>query len=159
MRAYNPIWANSEHTMIDIILDHPTYGEIPFTADPDDVEPHGRELFARAVAGEFGEIQEFVPQEIELIPISITRRQCAIEMLYRGLITNDEAIAMASSSTPPALIENIFNTFAEPEKTIARIDFSANSYLRNNLLLNILMTNIGASGQDIDRFFIDAAKH
>lgn len=35
---------------VDIELNHPDYGWIPFTADPNDVELHGRELFAAAVA-------------------------------------------------------------------------------------------------------------
>ena len=33
---------------------------MPFTATPDDSEAHGRELFERALAGEFGEIAEYV---------------------------------------------------------------------------------------------------
>jgi hypothetical protein len=36
---------NSQGT-IDCIIDHPTLGPIPFTADPNDIEPHGREIFA-----------------------------------------------------------------------------------------------------------------
>lgn len=39
---------------IDIVIDHPVYGLIPFTASEKDVEEHGRELFARAKGGEFG---------------------------------------------------------------------------------------------------------
>lgn len=31
---------------INCEINHPVYGWIPFTASPDDVEPHGRELFA-----------------------------------------------------------------------------------------------------------------
>lgn len=33
---------------------------VPFTASPDDTEPHGVELYNRAMAGEFGEIAPFV---------------------------------------------------------------------------------------------------
>ncbi len=29
---------------------------VPFSASPTDPEPHGREIFARAAAGEFGEV-------------------------------------------------------------------------------------------------------
>ena len=35
---------NSQGT-IDCEIEHVTYGWIPFTADPNDVEPHGREMF------------------------------------------------------------------------------------------------------------------
>ena len=40
---------------------------VPFTALPDDVETHGRELFERAVSGDFGEIEEYTPPtELEI---------------------------------------------------------------------------------------------
>ncbi len=61
MDAKNPQWVNAENTMIDLIVTHPVFGEIPFTASPDDVEEHGRELFAKAVAGEFGPVADYVP--------------------------------------------------------------------------------------------------
>jgi hypothetical protein len=56
--AKNPVWANAEHTMIDCEINHPTYGWIPFTASPDDVEAHGREVFA---ALSKGDVAEYVP--------------------------------------------------------------------------------------------------
>ena len=37
---------------------------VPFTASPDDSEPHGAELYARAMAGEFGEISPYVEPPI-----------------------------------------------------------------------------------------------
>ena len=37
---------NADNT-IDCEIEHPDYGWIPFTASPDDVEVHGRELFAQ----------------------------------------------------------------------------------------------------------------
>lgn len=35
---------------IDCEIDHPIYGWIPFTADQNDVEEHGREIYAKALA-------------------------------------------------------------------------------------------------------------
>lgn len=49
------------HGTIDIDIEHPVYGWIPFTASPDDVELHGRELYAQAEAGAFGIVAE-IPQ-------------------------------------------------------------------------------------------------
>jgi hypothetical protein len=59
----DPVWANVEHTLIDCVITTSQFGdeELPFTADPNDVEPHGRALFERIVAGEFGQIGEYVP--------------------------------------------------------------------------------------------------
>mgnify|MGYP001301195200 CR=1 FL=1 len=54
---------------IDCELDHPVYGWIPFTASPDDPEQHGRELYARIIAGEFGEIAPHVEPEPVPLPV------------------------------------------------------------------------------------------
>lgn len=45
---------------IDLELNHPTYGWIPFTASPDDVEEHGKAIYAKAIAGDYGPIAPFV---------------------------------------------------------------------------------------------------
>lgn len=34
----------------DCEIEHPSFGWIPFTADPNDVEPHGREICAAIAA-------------------------------------------------------------------------------------------------------------
>ena len=60
MQAKNPKWANAENTLIDLEVEHPEYGWIPFTVNPDDVEAYGRQLYAEAVAGQFGPVAEYV---------------------------------------------------------------------------------------------------
>ena len=66
-----PRWANAEHTRINMVTLFEElaeqYGPIPFTASPDDTEEHGRDLFERALAGEFGEIAEYEPPAVEVI--------------------------------------------------------------------------------------------
>lgn len=66
-QAKNPKWANPEKTIIDLTVTHAEYGEIPFTASPEDTEQHGRDLFARAVAGEFGPVAEYDGPSAETI--------------------------------------------------------------------------------------------
>ena len=68
-------WVDAAHTMINLTGTHPVYGEVPFAADPNDTEAHGRDLFARAVAGEFGLIAEYV--EPEKTPEQIQREMVA----------------------------------------------------------------------------------
>lgn len=54
---------------IDCEYQHPDFGWIPFTADPNDPEELGREIYRRAVNGEFGKIkpyQEAVKTQTEL---------------------------------------------------------------------------------------------
>lgn len=60
MQVKNPQWANTQHTLINLEIEHPEYGWIPFTANPNDVEEHGRQLYAEAAAGQFGPIAEYV---------------------------------------------------------------------------------------------------
>lgn len=65
--ARNPIWANYEKTAINLEVDFDELDEIfvDFTASSSDPEPHGADLYNRAIAGEFGEIADFpIPDNI-----------------------------------------------------------------------------------------------
>ena len=56
--------ANARYTefgTIDLELNHPEHGWLPFTADPADLELHGRIIYARAVQGEAGPIAPYEP--------------------------------------------------------------------------------------------------
>jgi hypothetical protein len=60
--AKDPRWANAERTMIDLTIKWEGINEeYPFTASPNDVEAHGRAIFAAAVAGEYGTVAEYLP--------------------------------------------------------------------------------------------------
>ena len=66
--AKNPKWANAEHTIIDLTIKWDAIPqELPFSANPNDPEQYGREIFKAAVDGHFGAIAEYVapPQPIE----------------------------------------------------------------------------------------------
>lgn len=91
------------------------------------------------------------------VPASITRRQCALEMLARDLIAGPEAVAMVATATPPALVEALITAMPEPDATLARVDFAAGTYERDTPLLTALMTAQGATSADIDAFFRAAA--
>ena len=68
--ARNPQWGNAEHTLIDVEAkwEHlESEGYLPFTANPNDTEAHGVDLYQRCVNGEFGTIAEYVaPPEPEV---------------------------------------------------------------------------------------------
>jgi len=62
--ARNPKWADAAQTMINIEVNfnHISDEEYsPFTANPLDVEPHGIEIYNRAVAGDFGPVADYIP--------------------------------------------------------------------------------------------------
>lgn len=63
--AKNPVWADAEHTMIDLVIKWDQIDvELPFTASPTDVEAHGRAIYEAALGGQFGPIAEFpAPEE------------------------------------------------------------------------------------------------
>jgi hypothetical protein len=63
MNYRNPIF-NFDQT-VNCEINHPIYGWIPFTASPDDVEAHGRELYAEIL--EAGDIAPYIitPPTIE----------------------------------------------------------------------------------------------
>lgn len=71
MQVRNLQYSVANNSTIDMEIEHPDYGWIPFTANPKDVEQYGKELFSQAVAGEFGEIAAYIPPSIEFLETKI----------------------------------------------------------------------------------------
>lgn len=90
------------------------------------------------------------------VPESITRRQCALQLLALGLITGSEAVAMTRDGTPPATIQAYFNSLPEEERVMAEIDFAATSYYRSNSRLNAILSLNNMQEEDADAFFVAA---
>lgn len=59
---------------IDCEIEHPVYGWIPFTASPEDTESLGKEIYAKAVSGEYGPVAPYVAP-----PVSREQQVVAIE--------------------------------------------------------------------------------
>lgn len=95
-----------------------------------------------------------------VVPTSITRRQCALQLLAIQAITPTEALAMTKSAELPAPIAAIFDqsvangTMTAEQRILAEIDFAAINYYRNNSLLGMM----GLTEEGIDQFFIAAAQ-
>lgn len=68
----SPQWANAEHTMINCEITTSQFSNkvLPFTADQNDVEAHGRAIFADIVAGTYGPIAEYVPPPEPIQPVT-----------------------------------------------------------------------------------------
>lgn len=63
-----PVWADAAQTRIDCVITTSQFGneQLPFTADQNDIEPHGRKIFADLIAGKYGPIGDYVtPPEPE----------------------------------------------------------------------------------------------
>lgn len=72
--AKNPVWANEEQTVIELDCKFSHYaaigitendGYLSFTADPNDPEAHGRQIYANAVNGDYGTVGAYVAPEGE----------------------------------------------------------------------------------------------
>lgn len=94
------------------------------------------------------------------VPASITRRQCALQLLAMNTITSQEALDMTKTATVPAAIAQIFDAqvaggaWTAEQRTLAEIDFAADNYYRSNNLMSVM----GLTEQEIDGFFIAADK-
>jgi hypothetical protein len=123
--AKNPIWVNQEQTLIDLIIKwEDVERELPFTASASDVEQHGKELFAAALRGEFGEIFPYVPPEPNptYYPI-LSRRQLRLGLLKLGVTTTQ--------------VDSVISNFPEPERSVALIEWQdATGYQRNHPLVH-----------------------
>jgi len=58
-------WCNREHSTFECDVTFTKLGTVPFTPTANDSEAHGREIYARCMAGEFGPIADYVLQPDE----------------------------------------------------------------------------------------------
>ena len=102
-RARNPRWTNAEHNMIDLEVDFMPLDEewLPYTCTPDDVVAHSRELYRRAVAGDFGIIADEIERTEEDLWTPVTNERVAVSkealvqvLLEKGVLTDEEVDAI-----------------------------------------------------------------
>ncbi|WP_122761463.1 phage tail protein, partial [Pseudomonas viridiflava] len=76
LSARNPHWSTPARTTIELMVAFEgmvdVYGELPFTASPHDPEAHGVDLYERALAGEFGPVQD-TPLELVRVQVMCAR--------------------------------------------------------------------------------------
>lgn len=137
-----------------------TWGQCPAIPNPI-ILPNGDRVHCAALDTDYGGyrlVALMMEQPAPAVPAVITRRQCALEMMARGLITPQEALAMTKTGEAPSMVSSMFFQLpTEADRVSAEIDFAADSYLRDNPLLVGLMTAVGASESDIDAFFVSSA--
>lgn len=83
----NCVWANPEQTLLSCEVDFDDLQEefVPFAAVASGDYPHSHDIFARAVAGEFGDIKPF--------SISPEEKAARIRQQRDSLLTQVDAIA------------------------------------------------------------------
>jgi hypothetical protein len=79
----NPKWSNLEHTTIDCEVDfgHLDDEFVPFTADPTDKMEYSKTIFDECVAGQYGEIGEYVAPPPPPAPAAPTKEELMAKLL------------------------------------------------------------------------------
>lgn len=90
---------NAKHVsggLIDCEYEHPVHGWIPYTANQNDSEALGREIYALAAAGTVADAD---PEPAPAVPQSVTMRQARLALLAAGLLDSVQtAIAAAGAA-------------------------------------------------------------
>jgi len=135
--ATNPQYLNAEGTAItlDCEFSHLPGETHPFCAMPTDVEVHGREVYARAIAGEFGQIAPYV-EPLPVVPKVVTMRQAKLALLQKNLL-------------------NLVNVAIEQADDAAKIEWQyATEVKRNNSLVQVIASQLNITEQQLDELFV-----
>ncbi|MGR3495233.1 hypothetical protein [Citreimonas sp.] len=114
-------YRNAEYTRdgrITCEIDHPVLGWIAFTADPDDVEPLGRHLFAAITeAGGIADAPEPAPPPVPQVVSAFQAKEALIEA---GLYDDAEAAVTAAGGRALRAWQNA-TEFQRGSETIAAL--------------------------------------
>lgn len=117
----NPVWSSEDGSTIECLLrSNILVDEISFTASRDDPEPHGREVFERCLAGEFGEIGP-LQRRTDGAPLASMESAQRNQQIARFLVeTNRENARKSYRSVVivwASLIENLLDQMLEADIT------------------------------------------
>lgn len=115
--------------------------EVVFCASPNDIESHGRELFERATAGEFGDIAPYVePVVTPIIPKAIEMRQARLALLKTGHL---------------AAVKTAIDALEGEDGEAARIEWEyAQTVVRTSPLVAAMAQALSLSETDVDNLFV-----
>jgi hypothetical protein len=87
--ASNLKWVDEAHTSINLTVNFEEIGQdVPFHATPNDTEEHGRDIYARAIAGEFGAIAEWTPPTTEELAQQARWKRNALLQEIDNIVSN-----------------------------------------------------------------------
>ncbi len=132
---------------IDLEIDHPIYGRIPFTASPDD--PACAAIYAAALAGDYGPIAPYVappapPPAPPVVPQVVTRRQARQALLLADKLQ---------------LVQPAIDAIADPlQRGLLQIEWDdSQTFERQRPTLIALATALGMDDAELDALFTQAA--
>lgn len=122
-------------------------GWLTYTADPDDIEEQGRQIYAAAIASD---VAPYVPppppteEELRAMLPDLTARQFRLGLLQLGKIN---AVAAAIELLP------------EPGRSTARIEWEyATTFSRTNPLVQALIPLVGLTDEAVDALWPQMAQ-
>lgn len=124
---------------IDCEVQHPQFGWIPFTADQNDVEPHGRAIYAAALA--MNPAPYVAPEPVDFVPQEVSRFQARAALMAAGLLAAADAAVEAS--------DDPFLQLAWKE---------AVAFPRTSPSIAALAPTLGLTEADVDNLFRAAAQ-
>jgi hypothetical protein len=150
MAIRNPIFTADNR--IDCEIEHPDFGWIPFTADPNDVEPHGRDIYAAAL--QMGPAAYVPPPPApEPVPHSITFAQLLIGLVAEQWMSEADGDGWLSG-TLPAPVLAVIGSLPESQRFAARARALRPSEVqRADPLLAAMGVAVGKTEAEIDTFF------
>lgn len=135
---------------IDLEIEHPVYGWIPFTASASDPETYGREIFAEAQAGDYGAVAAYVapPEptmeellEKERAAMVVSRFQARAALHVAGLLPSVQTVMDAPETD-----------------ALAKLAWEdAQEFRRNSPTIAALSTALGLTANEVDELFRAAA--
>lgn len=150
--ARNPVWANAQHTILDLMV---AIGgaEMPFSASASDTERAGRELFESAVRGDFGVIAPYVPpveppaqESTSTVPQSVTRFQAKAAL---SLMTDREGTSQLS---------NVETYIAAKADALTKLAWTeALSFIRTSPMVLAVAAMLELTETQLDDLFIFAS--
>ena len=102
-------YANKEHSLFDCDVTFEGIGTVPYTPHPNDPVEHSREIYARCMAGEFGDIADYIlapdegPQEPTIIPV--TPATSCTPLQYVERFTDTEQLAIVTATMNNAAVK------------------------------------------------------
>jgi hypothetical protein len=114
----NPQRATADHFSINCIVYFEGLGNTPFTANPNDTQSYGVEIFNACVAGEYGVIAEYVPPA-PYIPTAEVNKATAVNLLTQTDWTSIADVANPAVSNPYLINQSEFLAYRSQLRAIA----------------------------------------
>ena len=115
MQVRNPKY--NDQATVDLEIDHPEFGWIPFTASPNDSEELSRTLYSQAIAGDFGAILPYTPPPPYVPTAAVNKGEAERRLVATDWVNQPDVYDPAS--TPHLTNRDAYLTYRSAIRSIA----------------------------------------